>query len=241
MTDRFTNVKTLLLDLDDTLWENNLYFLQSIDALCRVGRRYGMTDRGVNTLLDHLENRHIPYLGFGYSSFEVSYLMALGMILNRAGAGQVHAGHWRNAKQMMHYLRTHPIDWLPGVRETLPRLREQFRLVIVTKGQPEDQLSKLDRSGGADLFDGVEVVPRKSVACYQAVLGKYALDPDETVMVGNSPHSDINQPKLAGLRTIYIPHPQTWHREMEPIRTDGPPTIEIPRFDLLPRVVNPIP
>ncbi|MCC5878034.1 MAG: HAD hydrolase-like protein [Candidatus Sumerlaeia bacterium] len=239
MTQVFTGVKTLLLDLDDTLWENNLYFLLSIESLCRVGRRYGMTDLAVNNLLDTLENRHIPYMGFGYASFEVSYLMTLKMILARAGAGADHPGHQLNARRMMHYLRTHPIDWLPGVLETLPGLREKYRLIIVTKGQPVDQLGKLDRSGGWHYFHGVEVVPRKSIACYEKVLSKYRLDAASTVMVGNSPHSDINQPKLAGLRTIYIPHPQTWHREMEPIRPDAPPTIEIPHFGMLPRVVRP--
>lgn len=239
MAQKFTGVKTVLLDLDDTLWENNYYFLYSIEALCRVGRRYGMTDQAVNHLLDSLENRHIPHMGFGYTSFEASYLMALKMILLRVGAGADHPGHQLNARRMMHYLRTHPIDWLPGVLETLSKLREHFRLIIVTKGQPEDQLSKLDRSGGWHYFHGVEVVPRKSIACYEKVLAKYRLEINSTVMVGNSPHSDINQPKLAGLRTIYIPHPQTWHREMEPIRPDGPTTIEIPHFALLPRVLRP--
>lgn len=232
-TNALANVKTVLLDLDDTLWENNFYFLQSIEALCRVGRRFGMTDHATEHLLNSLENRHIPFMGFGYTSYEASYMMALRMILHRAGAGALHAGQRRRARAMMEHLRSHPIDWLPGVEETLPRLREKYHLVAVTKGQPEDQMAKVVRSGRADIFHAVEVVPRKSPVCYTQVLTKYSLDPETTVMVGNSPHSDINQPKRAGLRTVYIPHPQTWHREMEPILPDSPPTVEIRRFDEL--------
>ena len=42
----------------------------------------------------------------------------------------------------------------------------------------------------------------------------------------------------AGLRTVYVPHPKTWFREVEPIRPDGPATIEVPSFDRILSVIS---
>jgi FMN phosphatase YigB (HAD superfamily) len=40
----------------------------------------------------------------------------------------------------------------------------------------------------------------------------------EAWMIGNSPKSDINPSLAAGLRAVFVPHPQTWTLEREEIR-----------------------
>ncbi|MGH3579829.1 MAG: HAD hydrolase-like protein [Mycobacterium sp.] len=51
----------------------------------------------------------------------------------------------------------------------------------------------------------------------------FDLDPRATWMIGNSPRSDINPALAAGLNAVYIPHPDTWSLEHEPVaeRDDG--------------------
>jgi putative hydrolase of the HAD superfamily len=232
-------VRNVLLDLDDTLWENNLYFIRSLDLLLAVGRSLGYTAAAVTHTVNRMEDRNIPVMGFGYDSYNASYLQALRALVHGAGAGDRHAGYSVLAHRMLHELRHHPIDWLPGVRETLPALTAAYRTIVVTKGNPRDQMAKVHRSGIGHLFAAVEVVPHKNPQCYQAVLARHGLDPAKTVMVGNSPRSDINMARRAGMRTVYIPHRLTWYREMEPILADGPRNLVIGRFDELPGVLAP--
>lgn len=226
-----TGVRNVLLDADDTLWENNIFFLDSIAWLCREGRRLGHTDTATVAILNHWETFNIAKKGYGYDSYEASLLSTVRALVWRSRRWDLHGGLHARALRWTAFLKRHPIVWLPGVRETLPTLVERFRTIVVTKGHQGDQSGKVDRCGLRHLFHGVEVVPHKYPENYRRVLAKYGLAAEETVMVGNSPRSDINMPRRAGLRTVYIPHARSWYREMEPIAPENPPTIEIRRFD----------
>jgi putative hydrolase of the HAD superfamily len=235
----FECVDAVLVDADDTLWENNIYFLQAIDWLLRMGRRCGYTDRAVTDRMNQYELRNIRQYGYGYDSFERSFLAMVHWITrNPYGEKEyLHAGLRIRAKQWVAFVRRHPIVLLPGVEETLPHLAKHIKTIIVTKGNQHDQMAKVYRSGLLPFFHGVEVVPHKYPENYAAVLEKYDLAPDNVVMIGNSPASDINNPKRLGIRTVFIPHRQTWTFEHEPIRPDGPGTIEIPKFSALTEVL----
>ena len=49
----------------------------------------------------------------------------------------------------------------------------------------------------------------------RSAIAKYALQPDATWMVGNSPKSDINPALAAGLHAVFVPHGNTWILEHE--------------------------
>jgi len=230
----FDNVKAVLVDADDTLWENNLFFLQCVEWLCSVGRRLGYADRATSHILDQWEKRDIRLMGVGYHSFERSLLSTLReLALTSRRPCSDHAGLQRKALRWMHFLRSHPIVFMEGVREALPHLSKHFTVIVVTKGNPPDQMSKVHRSQLLPYLAAVEVVWKKNAEDYRNVLAKHNLRAEDAVMVGNSPRSDINGAKRAGIRTVYVPHPQTWHFEMEPILPDLPATIRIPHFGAL--------
>ena len=52
----------------------------------------------------------------------------------------------------------------------------------------------------------------------------HGLAGDTTWMIGNSPRSDINPAKAAGLGTVFIPYHTVWQHEMEEISPDGSDT-----------------
>ena len=70
-------------------------------------------------------------------------------------------------------------------------------------------------------FHEVEVVFEKSANTYSDVMLKYHLMPQDTWMIGNSPRSDINPAKVAGLHTVFIPYHTTWQHEIEEISPNG--------------------
>ena len=102
---------------------------------------------------------------------------------------------------------------LPGVAETLIDLSRRHRLLLFTKGEPEEQRLKVRRSGLEDQFERVVVTKEKDVAGYRDLIRAHRIDVDRAWMVGNSPRSDIIPALEAGLHAVYIPHEHTWRLE----------------------------
>jgi putative hydrolase of the HAD superfamily len=111
---------------------------------------------------------------------------------------------------------------LPDVEETVRYLAGRHDLMLLTKGHPEEQRLKIERSGLEALFSATAVVHEKAEETYRAIVQERQLDPAHTWMIGNSPRSDINPALAAGLNAVFIPHEHTWRLEKEEIvHTDG--------------------
>jgi putative hydrolase of the HAD superfamily len=208
-----STTRTLLIDADDTLWENNIYFEQVATAfVAELGKRGHVKDR-IEQFFWQAEQRSIKVMGYGTKGFCYSLLD----VVNELGANDLEA--WIREKE--HWIFHHPMELLTGVQETLPLLHSANRLILMTKGQSEEQLPKLERSGLGKFFHATEVVPEKSLETYKQVIVKHGLTPAQTWMIGNSPRSDINPAIAAGLGTVFIPYHTTWQHELEEITPDG--------------------
>lgn len=205
--------RTLLIDADDTLWENNIYFERvAAGFVAELGKRDHSADR-VEQLLWQIEQHNVKTIGYGSQGF----CLSLHEVARQLGAPDLEP--WIQEKE--HWIFHHPIELLPGVRETLPRLQAGNQLILLTKGREEEQLGKLGRSGLAPFFHVTQVVFEKSVETYRDMLAKHHLSPSQTWMIGNSPRSDINPAKAAGLGTVFIPYHTTWQHELEEITPNG--------------------
>ena len=85
----------------------------------------------------------------------------------------------------------HPIELLPGARETVEALSGRYRVLLITKGDLLDQERKLAQSGLGDLFDGVEIVSHKTAERYAEIFARHGEGADRAMMVGNSLRSDV--------------------------------------------------
>jgi putative hydrolase of the HAD superfamily len=120
---------------------------------------------------------------------------------------------------------------LEGVEETVPKLAQHHQLILFTKGQRDEQILKLERSGLAPFFSRVETPREKDPEAYRRLLVDAELDPARTFMIGNSPRSDINPALRAGLRAaVYLPYQHTWDLEHEELDSGDPRIIELSGF-----------
>ena len=124
----------------------------------------------------------------------------------------------------------HPIETIPGVPETLAYLVTRHDLVLFTKGHPEEQKLKIDRSGLGIYFGHLGIVKEKDVPAYRKLAGDLKVDPRRTWMVGNSPKSDINPALGAGLNAVYVPHERTWHLEQADLAEGPGRLLKVDRF-----------
>ena len=127
----------------------------------------------------------------------------------------------QQVRQFGEQIHSHPFQLLDGVKETLDYLSPRHDLVLLTKGDIEEQKLKVERSGIEEYFKRVIIVQEKDVGTYYSVARELQVDPKHTWMVGNSPRSDINPSLAAGLNAVYIPHPHTWRLEHEEVQNTG--------------------
>jgi putative hydrolase of the HAD superfamily len=132
-------------------------------------------------------------------------------------------------EQILH----HPIEIIAGVEQTLEYLAGRHSLTLFTKGDPEEQKLKLDRSGLAVYFGHTAIVREKDRASYAALIRERQLDPAHTWMIGNSPKSDINPALEAGLHAVFVPHERTWGLELAELRGGPGRLLRLERFDEL--------
>jgi putative hydrolase of the HAD superfamily len=222
-----TESLNLVFDADDTLWDSNIHFLEAFDFFAAaVGDAVlGISRVEIHAAVRRAEMRLIKTHGYGRRP----YVMAL----HRAAAELAPAGH-DGLRDEIERIGAHLLErdcaLLPGVEPTLAELSQRHRLLIFTKGQRDEQLHKLARSGLGPLFDRVETPREKDVDAYRRLMRDAELDPSLTFMIGNSPRSDINPAVAAGLRAVFIPHPHTWDLEHEEIKDAGDRIIELSSF-----------
>jgi putative hydrolase of the HAD superfamily len=200
---------TLLIDADDTLWENNIFFEKTIDDFITRLEHLGYTREYIRHILNETERRNIRQHGYGVRSFgrslEETYLKLAG---NTARRDMV-----KDIEQMAHELESTPPHILDGVPETLAYLAKHHRLILLTKGEPAEQAAKVERSGLQPHFDAIEVVLEKDSGTYGRMIEQFKIVKSHGWMVGNSPRSDINPALQSGLNAVFIPHSATWELE----------------------------
>jgi putative hydrolase of the HAD superfamily len=207
--------QTLLIDADDTLWENNIYFERAIERFISFLNHHAFAPPQVRKVLNDVERECIVTHGYGLHSFANALVNTFERLSPIAITPKVH----EEIRGFASSIENHPIELLPEVRETLDYLKRRHRLIVVTKGAHREQAGKIERSGLRDYFDAIEIVPEKHTIAYTSIVHKYGLAKADTWMVGNSPRSDINPAIAAGLHAVFIPHGDTWileHEEIQP-------------------------
>jgi putative hydrolase of the HAD superfamily len=225
------NGQTLLLDADDTLWENNIYFERAIAAFISYLDHKVHTVEEVREHLNAVERQTVAAHGYGLKSFRISLVRCFEDLAEAPATADKH----HRIVSFVDSIAEQEMELMPGVAQTLPVLAARHRLILVTKGDDEEQRDKLRRSGLWEHFSGVEVLKEKQESAYRELAMHHRCEPATTWMIGNSPKSDINPALAAGLNAVFVPHDFTWVLEHELV--DHPPAgrelLEIGSFDEL--------
>jgi putative hydrolase of the HAD superfamily len=211
--------QTLMIDADDTLWENNIYFERAIANFITFLNHREYSPQQVREVLNQVERESIVTHGYGLHSFAHSLVETFERLATEPITPELH----EKINGFAHTVAGHPVEILPGVPETLHYLSQRHHLILMTKGAFAEQTGKIERSGLKEYFTAVEIVSEKDVTTYQRVVSKYELLWDATWMIGNSPKSDINPALAAGINAVFVPHGSTWILEHEEVDSAKPP------------------
>jgi putative hydrolase of the HAD superfamily len=219
----------LIIDADDTLWENNIYFERAFEEFVEFLNHSSMPAAEVRDVLDEIEGANAKIHGYGSLNFGRNLRECYEHLAEREISDEDLSTVMSFAERILEC----PMEVIPGVRETLEYLAARHDLTLFTKGHPEEQKLKVDRSGLGIFFGHTAIVKEKDPAAYQRLVEERGMEPERTWMIGNSPKSDVNPALEAGLNAVFVPHAHTWILEKQEIKPGKGKLLLVERFEEL--------
>jgi putative hydrolase of the HAD superfamily len=216
----------LIIDADDTLWENNIYFEEAFDDFVEFLGHSHLTSQQIRDVLDEIERVNARVHGYGSLNFGRNLRQCYEKLAER----EVAEVDLKAVMAFAERILEQPVEVIEGVPDTLAYLAERHELTLFTKGHPEEQRLKIDRSGLAEYFNHAAIVREKDVEAYRLLVSERGMQPALTWMIGNSPKSDVNPALEAGLNAVFVPHARTWVLEREDLRPTGGRLLIVERF-----------
>ncbi len=216
----------LIFDADDTLWENNIYFEDAFEQFCDYLSHSSMTPQEIRAVLDEIEIVSSKVNGYGCRSFARN----LAACFERVSERDIADRDLKAVQELAHAILERPLELLEGVEDVVAELSRRHDLTIFTKGDPQEQQRKIDRSGLTRYFRHAAIVKEKDEPAYRLLAHERKFCMERTWMIGNSPKSDINPALAAGLSAVYVPHPRTWRLERETVPENHPRLLRVQRI-----------
>ena len=211
------SILVIAFDADDTLWVNEPYFQETEHRFCELLEDY-LPQHTVGRELLQTEIDNLALYGYGVKGFILSMIETAMRISNQTLPVEVIAKIIAFGKDLLNK----PIELLDGVPEVLASLKQNYRLVVATKGDLLDQERKLKKSGLEHYFHHIEIMSDKREADYLKLIRHLDIRPDEFMMIGNSLKSDILPVLEIGGHGIHIPYHTTWAHEHIDTSIDHP-------------------
>jgi len=221
----------IAFDADDTLWRNEDIFLSAQNEFIGLLLKYH-NDTYIRSHLAEVQIRNLKHFGYGVKGFTLSMIeTAIELTEGRVSGTEIHS-----IIDLARRMLEAPIELIPGIKNVLEKLQNDYTLMVITKGDLLDQESKIARSGLADYFDIIEVVSDKTALVYQKLLEQHHIAVDGFLMVGNSLKSDVLPIYDIGATAIHVPYHTTWaHEEVASSLLQNYPTlITLEQVTLLP-------
>jgi putative hydrolase of the HAD superfamily len=216
----------LIVDADDTLWENNIYFERAFEEFVDYLGHSSLAPAQVRDVLDEIEAANAKIHGYG----SLNSARNLSQCYQRLCERHIDDRDLKTVMAFAERILECPMEMIDGVPETLEYLALRHDLTLFTKGNPDEQRLKLDRSELGRFFAHTAIVKEKDAPAYRRLVEQRGMEPARTWMIGNSPKSDVNPALEAGLNAVFIPHAHTWVLEKEELRPGNGRLLVLERF-----------
>jgi putative hydrolase of the HAD superfamily len=221
------NRQNLIIDADDTLWENNIYFERAFEEFVAFLDHSSMSPREVRDILDEMEGTNARIHGYGSANFGRNLRQCYEHLVER----EIREDDLATVMGFARRILECPMEVIPGVPETLDYLAGRHDLTLFTKGHVEEQKLKIDRSGLGVFFQHTAIVKEKDSAAYRRLVAERGMEAADTWMIGNSPKSDVNPALEAGLNAVFVPHEHTWILEKQDLRPGKGRLLVLEKFE----------
>ena len=194
----------IIFDFDDTLVYTNILFDQAKQAFYQRMAVLGLGDDHLSQTLNDFDIANVQAFG---GMVKECFPLALGQTYKfyaskvglKASPAEV-----ENVENMGWQVFSRPLITLPGAVNLLKALQGNYRLFLLTQGDPVLQQERLAQSGLASFFTDCRVCKIKTAQSFGEVALINGLRPGDCWSIGNSLRSDIKPALTAGLRAIHL-------------------------------------
>jgi putative hydrolase of the HAD superfamily len=216
------SLPVVIFDGDDTLWATEQLYDAARQQAAEVVGKAGLSSQRWSALQLEIDVTNVSRLGLLAERFPTSCVEAYEQLAIESGvvpSEDTASDVWAAASGVFRTVA--PVH--PAAHRVLDGLRECFRLVLLTQGDPRVQRKRISDSGLTDLFDEIVVVEKKSPEVLAAIVDHFDIDHTDAWMVGNSVPSDINPAVAVGMRAVWIDAHVWQHERREELvaRTSG--------------------
>ena len=166
--------RSIGFDADDTLWENEVFFHKAQVKFKKLHPHIKDPDGEIF----QIEKKNIKLYGYGIKGFILSLIEASA----KHSDSQTNIENINKIVNIGKEMLTHRLTLLPGVEDTLKYLSDQFKLIMITKGDLFDQQRKIQESGLSKYFSSTEIVSEKDAKAYSNILAKHNILPKDFIM-----------------------------------------------------------
>lgn len=203
------DIRIIGLDADDTLWECGAFYAEVEEAFCElISERTGIPAEEIGFCLDEVEAGNMPVLGYGAKAMTISLIETA-----IAKHPEIKGDDILKCIKLGKSLLESPVRMHENVESTIKKLAKNYRIVIITQGDLTEQRRKFEISPLSKDIEFI-VVPEKNANVYSEILKNNGIQPNQFLMVGDSPKSDILPVIEMGGYAAYLPASKTWSLEV---------------------------
>lgn len=195
-------IRTITLDLDDTLWPISPVIVRAEQALYAWLQKHypRITERYSEREL--LQQRLAVAAEFPGKNHDFTFMRR--EVLARVAEAVGYGADYVDDAMEVFMAHRNDVEMFPEVRPALEQLRERYRLVAVTNGN-----ASLERIGIRKLFDGFVSAATAGAAkpaekIFAAAVAAGGAAAHETLHVGDHPECDVDGANNAGLKTAWV-------------------------------------
>lgn len=202
----------VVFDGDDTLWSTEPLYDRARAAARAEVVRVGLDGDAWERIERRVDVENVQRLGFSTERFPLSCVQAYEQLADFGGVPRDPEVS-RRVRSAARIVFDQDPPLVPGAREAIQALRERgAKLALLTKGDHDLQERRVERSGIADLFDVIRIVPEKPASVFREIVALLGVKPKDAWSVGNSIRSDIVPAIESGLRAVWI-EAHVWEHE----------------------------
>jgi putative hydrolase of the HAD superfamily len=188
-------IDAVLLDLDDTCFDQREFLAGAFDAVARRAAKFGVDERSIRDALENAASAGSDRGGI------------IDEALRTAGVSVP----VRPLVDSFRFYRPTRLTTYPGVREGLGQMRRLAPIGLVTNGDPAGQRAKLDALGLDDAFDVIVLSDelgrsfrKPHPAPFFQALRLLGAEPGRSFFIGDHPERDIAGAQHVGMHAIRV-------------------------------------
>ncbi len=206
------DIRTITLDLDDTLWEIHPVIRRAEQRLYEwLGENYPRIT-GMYEPSDLREVRSQVIIEFADRSHDLTFLRQT--VLGRVGVAAGYSTDFIDEAFSVFDAARNDVDIFPEVIPALEALNENFVVIAVTNGNANLELIGIDHLFSDVVTAAMAGAAKPARQVFDMAVQVGGASAEQTLHVGDHPQYDVDGARSAGLRTAWVNRTaSTWPEE----------------------------